>query len=91
MTFEWECSQQASDEFPFFNSRYINHNEYCSLFFDYGSVNIEGPMSWMTPLELTVSKAAGKVHHIKFYCKGDGVNQDLTVSNYNVSIENVDL
>ena len=68
-----------------------NHNDYCSLFFDYGSVDIEGPMSRMTSLELTVSKAAGKLRYIKFYCKGDGVNQDLTVSDLNVRIENVDL
>ena len=62
---------------------------YCSLFFDYGSVDIEGPMSGMRFLELTVSKAAKKLYHIKFYC--DEVNQDLTVLDVNVRIENVDL
>ena len=54
-------------------------------------MDIEGPMSRMTYLELTVSKATGKLSYIMFLCNCDGVNQELTVSDPNVRIENVDL
>ena len=68
----------------------VNHN-YCSLFLDNGSVDIEGPMPGMAPLELTVSELEVKLRYILFRCTGGRVVQELTVARPNVRIENVDL